>query len=390
MISISTLWCRDASSHNQLRYGTGSELRSGAERKPVVVLTLTRRCNLACKHCYNDSSAALRGGELTTPELEGILRQLADFGVPAVLFSGGEPLLHPDIFHLLELAQELGLKVSLSTNGTMLNLPAAQRLKQVGVTYAGISLDSTDERANDHFRGKPGAYQGAVIAFKNCREAGLPAGLRFTLTHFNQIALPGVFKFLEENQILRVCFYHLGYSGRGSNIQGADLSRLERRKALDFIIEATGRLHQNGILQEVLTVNNPSDGVYLYLKKLKNNPLEAEKIKEYLEWNGGGRYGAGVGLCCIDETGELHPDQFWNDCRLGSLREKSFRELWLDSPVPFLRELREREKHIQGRCRDCKFFALCGGGMRSRAAEALGDPWGEDPSCLLYDQEISD
>jgi len=389
MISISTLWCRDESRHNLLRYGSGTEMKSGAERKPVVVLTLTRNCNLLCKHCYNNSSAAIPRGELTTAEAEKLLRDLAAFGVPVVLFSGGEPLMRPDIYELLSLAQALGLRTALSTNGTLLDPDAARKLKELGVVYAGISLDSTDPLANDHFRGKAGAYDAARVGFQNCREAGLPAGLRFTLTQFNQISLPGVFDFIVRQEIPRVCFYHLAYSGRGSLIKEADLSRIERRKALDFIIDKTEELYKQGIKKEVLTVNNSSDGVYLYLKKLKTNPLEAAKIKEYLAWNGGALYGSGVGICCIDETGEVHPDQFWSDCKLGNIRETSFADLWQGHPVPFLGELREREKHIQGRCLNCSYFELCGGNMRSRAAGCQGDPWEQDPSCLLYDEEIT-
>lgn len=160
---------------------------------PVVVWNSTRACNLACRHCYASASAGRAEDELTTEEGRTFLESLARLRVPAVLMSGGEPLMREDIFELLEYGASLGLRMVLSTNGTLIDSAVAARLRAAGVSYAGISLDGLEE-VNDSFRGVKGAFEKALAAFRHCRAAGQKAGLRLSLTRSTARELPAIFR----------------------------------------------------------------------------------------------------------------------------------------------------------------------------------------------------
>jgi radical SAM protein with 4Fe4S-binding SPASM domain len=398
MIDISKLYCRGEASGDALRYGqrpTGPSRespdtrapRSAAERRPVTVWNCTRTCNLKCIHCYADSDSRTYEGELTTEEGRTLIADLADFGVPALLLSGGEPLMRKDVFELAAFARERGVRPTLSTNGTLITPEVAERIKSAGFTYVGISLDGIGE-VNDHFRGKAGAFEKAVEGFRNCRHLGQRVGLRLTLTHHNYEHLHGVFDLIEQEGIDRACFYHLAYAGRGRGIVGDDLSRSETRQALDVILERTRDLYARGLRKNILTVDNHVDGVYVYLRLLDEDPARADEVLKLLRWNGGGRYSSGVGIGAIDAQGEVHADQFWSHYSFGNVRHRPFSEIWMDTSDPLMAGLKDRLPLLKGRCGACRWQDACGGALRVRGDAYYGDPWAPDPACYLTDTEI--
>jgi radical SAM protein with 4Fe4S-binding SPASM domain len=395
MINISKLYCDQVTPGDWLRYGkAGAGERAGelvpktaAERRPIVVWNITRACNLNCVHCYNDSGTAAASNELTTVEALAVLDDLAKFGVPSVLFSGGEPLMRPDLMELIAYATQLGLRAVISTNGTLIGCQTAQEIREAGVTYVGISLDGIG-KVNDRFRGMEGAFDKAVRGIRNCRDAGVRIGLRLTLTRRNAQDIERLFEFFEAEGIERVCFYHLVPSGRGERIAAEDLTRTQTRRAVDTILRKAAEYKIAGRQTDILTVDNHVDGVYLYLKLLEQNPRRAENVWKLLTWNGGGMYSSGVGIGCIDFNGKVHPDQFWTHYELGDVRKRPFSEIWTDPNEPLLCELRNRRDYIKGRCRLCKFFDACGGSLRVRADLHFNDPWAPDPACFLTDDEI--
>jgi Fe-coproporphyrin III synthase len=312
---------------------------------------------------------------------------LAQFGVPAILFSGGEPLLREDFFELASYANQKGLRTVVSTNATLITDKIAKRLKEVGVVYVGASLDGIGE-VNDRFRGKKGAFARAVNGIKSSKQNGLPISLRLTLTKHNADEIDGIFDFVEAESIERVCFYHLAYAGRGRMISKEDLTPSQTRSVIDNILAKTKQLHDKGLKKDILTVAQHADGVYLYLKLLEQDPQRAAKVRELLEWNGGGRYSSGVGIADIDPDGNVHPDQFWQNYTLGNVKERKFSEIWTDSSDPLMAGLKDRLPLLKGRCGACRFQKMCGGSLRVRAAYAYDDPWAEDPACYLTDEEI--
>jgi len=395
MINISKLYCGQITPGDWLRYGRkGSGERRGeavpakaSERKPIVVWNITRNCNLKCVHCYNDSGAGKACDELSTVQAKAVIDDLAGFGVPSLLFSGGEPLLRPDLFELIEHTVGRGLRAVISTNGTLITSALAQRANQLGVSYVGISLDGIGP-TNDRFRGVPGAFERAVKGIRNCQDAGVRVGLRLTLTRRNVEDLDGLFDFFEREGVPRVCFYHLVPSGRGGAIAEDDLSHEECRQAIDRICAKSRQLKEMGRETDILTVDNHVDGVYLYLKLLAEDSWRAAEVWKLLTWNGGGMHSSGVGIGCIDYNGSVHPDQFWGHYDLGNVHERPFSDIWTNPDELLLKGLRDRRSHVKGRCRSCQFFDACGGSLRVRADLYLQDCWAPDPACYLTDQEI--
>jgi radical SAM protein with 4Fe4S-binding SPASM domain len=387
MINLTKLYCGLAQPADALRYGQGHGApKSAAQRKPIVVWNITRRCNLRCIHCYSDSDAREYPGELTWEQCRAVVDDLAQFEVPGVLFSGGEPLIHPRFFDLAGYARSRGLRLTLSTNGTLIDREAAQRLKELGLAYVGISLDGIGA-THDHFRGRQGAFEKTVAAFRHCKAAGQKVGLRLTLSAHNIADLDRILDFIEAEGIDRVCFYHLVYSGRGSNV--VDVTHEQTRAALDRIIERTVRWAAAGRPREVLTVDQPADGAYVYLRLRRKDPLRAKEALNLLLWNGGGAHGSGTGIGNIDTQGNVHPDQFWQTLTLGNVKQRPFSDIWRDQSNPTLTALRERTGHLEGRCAGCRFLSICGGGFRVRAVQVHGRLWAPDPACYLTPDEIA-
>ena len=388
MIGISKLYCGTVEASDALRYGRDAQAITvpGAERKPVVVWNVGRRCNLRCRHCYSHSRDEVYDGELSTAEGKHLLDGLAEFSAPVVLFSGGEPLLRADLFELIAHARTRGLRAVLSTNGTLITAEVAGRLRELGLAYVGVSLDGPAE-TNDRFRGVPGAFALALQGIAHCREAGLKVGLRFTMHRQNIDELPGIFALLRREAIPRVCFYHLVYAGRGSHLQAEDLSHVETRAALDTILEQTRALHDGGFPLEALTVDNHCDGPYLYLRLLREHPARAAQAMALLRRNGGNS--AGIGIGCVSWDGSVYPDQFWRSHPLGNVRERPFGDIWTDMAHPLLRVLKARKPSLTGRCAGCKWLDICNGNLRARAEAVTGDPWAPDPACYLTDEEIA-
>ena len=382
MIGLSRLLGAPLTDGDALRYG-----RPLLNRKPVVVWNCTRTCNLHCVHCYADSESRQYDGELTTEEAKMMILDLAQYGVPALLFSGGEPLIRPDILELASFARGVGIRVTLSTNGTLITPFKAAALKSIGFAYVGISLDGLGD-VNDRFRGRAGAFGAAVEGIRNCLKIKQKVGLRMTLTRHNAGDLENILNFVEAENILRVCFYHFVGSGRGRSMASAGLTLEETRHAMDTIIEHTQRWIREGRSIEVLTVDQHVDGIYLYLKLLQTDPARARAVLDLLESNGGGRGSSGVGIADIDFLGNVHPDQFWMDVTLGNVKERPFSEIWSDPADPLLASLRDRLPRLTGRCAACVFQKACGGSLRVRAVRAGKDAWASDPACYLTDNEI--
>ena len=391
MIGISKLYCGTVEASDPLRYGRQSKdlpshlLQFSSDKKPVVVWNVGRRCNLRCVHCYSHSRNEDYQGELTHDEGLRLIDDLAAFGAPVMLFSGGEPLMRPRIMELIAHARKLGMRAVLSTNGTLITPDVAAQLKEFGLSYVGVSLDGLEE-TNDKFRGMKGAFGLALEGIRNCRAAEIKVGLRFTMNRRNAQDIGGIFDLLEAENIPRVCFYHLVYSGRGSKLVEEDLSHEETRRAVDLIIDRTAAMHAKGIPIEVLTVDNHCDGPYTYLRMVNEGSEKADAVLELLGMNGGNSSGVGIG--CVSWDGEVYADQFWRDCSFGNVREKPFSEIWTDLSNDLMAKLKDRKPHLKGRCSKCKWLDVCNGNFRVRAEAVTGDLWQPDPACYLTDEEI--
>jgi 12,18-didecarboxysiroheme deacetylase len=362
-------------------------LQFSKDKKPVVVWNMTKRCNLKCIHCYARAEGEdYKGKELTTEEGKLLIDDLASFGVPVILFSGGEPLLRQDLPELIRYAVIKGLRAVISTNGTLITEEKAKEFAQYELSYIGISLDGTGF-VNDSFRGIKGAYDRAITGLRNAKKAGIKVGLRFTIHKGNFKEIPRIFDIIEEEDIPRVCFYHLVYAGRGSSLINEDISHEESRRVVDYIMDRTKTFFDRGKPLEVLTVDNHADGPYIYLRLLKEDRKRADEVYELLMMNEGNA--SGVGIACVDEEGNVHADQFWRHYSFGNIRKRPFSKIWTDTNDDLMAKLKEKKNYVKGRCARCRWLDICGGNFRVRAEAATGDVWADDPQCYLTDDEIN-
>ncbi|MDR1621930.1 MAG: radical SAM protein [Synergistaceae bacterium] len=357
----------------------GDEVRFPARAKegpnrltpPVVVWHMTDLCNLRCRHCY---AAGAKSPVMPYGEACSFLDKMAETNPPSILFSGGEPLARSDFFELLDYASTLPLRVSLSTNGTLIDASAARFLKKKGVGYVGVSMDGP-EAVHDAFRGVRGAFGKTLAGVRNLKKAGVRVGLRFTMVRPLLSHVPDVMKIAEEMEVDRICFYHFIASGRGRFETDLPPARAEVRAELFRIFDWVDR--GGKAPREVLTVGNFSDGILLLLQLAKRGDRRAESASNLLERSRGGR--SGQGIVSVRWDGALFADQFsWNLPSLGHWSDIG--KLPAEPPLA--------DHRFKGRCGECGWLSLCRGNMRARAASSRGDLLDEDPGCVLLDEEL--
>lgn len=382
MINCTRLLAGKTGFYDEIRYMKG---KPADTNRPIVVWNTTKSCNLSCVHCYFDAKAKKDKNELTTEQAKAMIDDLAAFGAPVLLFSGGEPFMREDLFELGKYALAKGLRTVISTNGTLITKEIAERIRDAGFSYVGISMDGM-ETVNDEFRKMRGAFRKTLEGIRNCHSCGVRAGLRFTINKYNFQDIPGIFDLVKEEGIKRVCFYHLVYSGRGSRMIKEDLTKQQSRDAMDLIFDRTIELGCESGDAEVLTVDNHTDGVYLYLRLKKEDKKKAQAALGLLRINGGNK--SGIGIADIDNLGFVHPNQFWRHYSFGNVKTRKFGEIWSDENDALMRNLRNRLPLLKGKCGRCHFQDICGGNFRVRAEAFYGDVWQEDPACYLSEVEV--
>lgn len=350
-------------------------------RRPVVFWNITSRCNLSCPQCYI-SAGAPSENELSTDEAKALMDDLASMRVPLLMFTGGEPLLRPDLWKLVGHAQELGIKSAVSTNGTMLTDAVAARMKQAGVEYVGVSLDGARQRTHDSIRGE-GSYAKAISGLEACVRVGLKSGIRITATKDNYGEIPELLDLTAELKVPRFCLYWLVPSGRGrSAYEEKQLDRGQVGAVFDLLYKKAKELSPD--VMEILTVDAPQDGAYLLDRLAADKDSELANALSLLECTGDS-CSAGDRVANIDPQGNVYPCQFTqhSDMRIGNVRDRMFSQMWNDNTNPVLSGFRNKKQTIHGRCQDCPSMGTCGGGCRARAYYEGGDIAASDPFCII-------
>lgn len=371
---------------HQLVHPSPIRVRRGSTGvKPVVIWNLTRRCNLRCRHCYTVSADVAFPGELSHDQAVATLDDLGRFGIPALILSGGEPLDRFDVFDLAARARPLVRMLALSTNGTKIHGEAADRVAEIGFDYVGISIDGIGA-TNDWFRGVDGAFDRAVRGVRACKARGIKVGLRFTLTKDNAAHLPDLLALCDDEAVDKFYLSHLVYAGRGDKNRAEDARHDHTRAAMDLLIERAWAGANGARALDIVTGNNDADAVYLMNWAADRfDEKRLRHLRDHLEAWGGNS--SGLGVANIDTQGNVHPDTYWSDYTIGSVKDRPFSELWTGDD-PILAQLRRRPRPLKGRCGACTFQAVCGGNTRIRALQLTGDPWAEDPACYLDNDEI--
>ena len=352
---------------------------------PVVIWNLIRRCNLTCKHCYTTSADIDFPGELSTPEIFSVMDDLKAFKVPVLILSGGEPLLHPDIFAISRRARDMGFYVALSSNGTLISQNNIEAIASIGYQYIGVSLDGMRE-AHDQFRQKQGSFDASLAGIRLCREQGIKAGVRFTLTQDNAHDFDALLQLMDDEDLDKFYLSHLNYGGRGNKNRKDDAEFQLTRQVMDRLFDKCLDWEERGLHREVVTGNNDADAVYFLHWVRRHFPDRAEHIQAKLQQWGGNA--SGVNVANIDNLGNVHPDTFWWHYGLGNVRQRPFSEIWQDVSDPLMAGLKASPRPLRGRCETCTHQAICNGNTRVRAQQLTGDFWAEDPGCYLLDEEI--
>ncbi len=353
---------------------------------PVVIWNLIRRCNLTCKHCYTTSADIDFPGELSTKEIYKVMDDLKNFKVPVLILSGGEPLLHPDIFDISYRAKQMGFYLALSSNGTLITRKNISQIAEINYQYVGVSLDGIG-KTHDKFRQKKGSFAESLAGIGLCRDNGIKAGIRYTLTQDNVVDFPAMLKLMDDESIDKFYLSHLNYGGRGNKNRKSDTEFAMTREVMDQLFAQCLQWEKKGVEREIVTGNNDADAVYFLHWVKRNYPDKAEHIKAKLQQWGGNS--SGVNVANIDNLGNVHPDTFWWDYSLGNVKTRDFSAIWQDTTDPLMAGLKQSPRPLEGRCKACTYQKICNGNTRVRAKQVFANPWAEDPGCYLKQDEIT-
>jgi len=349
----------------------------------LVVWDFTHKCNLACKHCYSNSGA-VQEDELSTEQALGVVDQLADAGVTALAFSGGEPLIRRDFFQIARYASDRGLYVSLASNGTLLTKENVQKIKEAKVNYIDVSIDGASAKTHDDFRGVPGTFNKALAGLKNCVEADLCVCIATTVGKNNMEELPAIIDLAEEIQAERFTYFNFIPTGRGKSHFDQDLSPQEREKVLGYLLNRMSTGCKTTILatapqlaRVALQCQGSSGTGEVTMSMAHMQTVKVTKKAVPLgEFIGG--CGAGRLYCSISPQGDVHPCVFL-PVKVGNLRTEKFNDIWLKAPL--FNAFRNRS-NLKGSCGRCDYKLICGGCRARSAAYHNGDMLNGDPGCL--------
>ncbi len=342
----------------------------------LIVWNFTNMCNLRCKHCYQRADHPLPD-ELTLEEKLKLVDDLDKAGVAAVALSGGEPTIHPHFYYVVHEMARRGIYAAVATNGWVFaDIEKLEKAVKLGLRYVEVSVDSANPKKHDWFRGVPGAWQRAVKALENAVKLGVSHAMAVTVTKANIDEVDDILDLAESIGVERVVFFNFVPVGRGKENMWLDLDPLEREEFLRHIykemnkrkIQIISTAPQYGRVALQLSGGKEVAPTHFYVG---NDPI----VKALAEFVGG--CGAGRIYAAIQPNGDVAPCVFL-PIKVGSVREKSFREIW--ETAPLFKKLRDREQ-LKGFCGKCPFKYICGG-CRARAYAYFGDPLAPDPGCI--------
>ena len=355
------------------KFTTGKSTISHAVKKDItqtgklrlVILNITSKCNLQCKHCYSYSNKDVRN-ELTYNEIEYVINQLSRLGIKMYILSGGEPFTRPDLFNIIQLLKSKKLKCFISTNGTLITNEHIKLLKEFEIDYIGISLDHVISTFHNYFR-NGNIFEKVLNTMKNLVQNKLNVGIRVTILNWNFQYVEYFLRFCKKYGIKRIAFYHLVPTGRGKYLLNYKLNFLNHFRFLDHLIKLVKEFPEI----EVLTVDSPSDGIYVLFKICNSEEEFWSKIPELKPYS----CTAGVSMLSIYPNGNIYPCQFMNMIEIGNVRNNRIEYVLETNKV--VKELNERNV-----CRNCPLRTYCGG-CRVKAFIKSGNLFEIDPDCLI-------
>ncbi len=341
----------------------GSNLR-------LVAWEVTRSCNLACIHCRAAAQDHPYENELTTRECCRFMDQVAEVARPIMILTGGEPLLRPDIFDIAAYGNDKGFRMTMAVNGTLLTRDLARRMIESGIQRISVSLDGSTAASHDAFRQVEGAFDGALRGLGHARDEGLEFQINTTITRHNLHEVPAIQELAVSLGAVAHHIFLLVPTGRGKDLAEQAITAAqyeetlhwfyERKDQVPLQLKATCAPHYYRILRQ----RAHAEG-----RKVDFNTFGLDAVTR-------GCLG-GTAFCFVSHVGQVQPCGYLElDC--GNIREKTFGEIWENSPV--FRNLRDYGK-FEGKCGKCEYVRVCGG-CRARAYESTGNYLAEEPLCL--------
>jgi len=335
------------------------------------VWEVTGACNLRCIHCHAISGKA-DPDELTTDEGKKLIDSIASVSeFRTLIYTGGEPLVRPDIFELFRHSQKAGLANIIATNGTLIDEEMAFKLKDHGVVCNAISIDAVNPDIHDMVRNKPGSFDLALRAIEATKKAGILLQINTTAMEYNIPNLSELIDFVDDCGAGIMLMYQLVAVGRGEKIEKATLKKAANQYLSELIALKQKTAH---------TIIEPVAGPQYWPHMLEKNGIRdglglklAEKV-----FHG---CAAGRGFVYVKANGDVWPCPFV-EINAGNVRDESFSEIYKNAPV--FRNLRRREELLKGVCGECNYKKICGG-CRGRALAYSGDYLEEDPRCYIHE-----
>jgi len=353
----------------------------------LVFWETTKACNLSCQHCRAVPQTTRSAADLTTEEGFDLMNQLGAASRPVLILSGGEPLYRSDIFELGRYGTDLGLRMALATNGTLIDRTVARAIAAAGFQRVAISLDGANPLTHDTFRGVPGAHEQAVSALRLLRECGVSIQINSSIAKHNVAELPNLLDLATTLHADALHIFMLVPVGCGLTIAESQmLSADEYERVLHWFYDQS---------KEVALDLKATCAPHYFRIRAQRIVEERRQGDRSTTFSGAARAGhplhamtrgclAGTGVCFVSHRGDIYPCGYL-PVSAGNIRQTPFADIWQDAEV--FHDLRNL-KTSGGKCGICRYEGICGG-CRARAYGATGDYMAGEPYCV-YDPQSSE
>src|SRR5271157_1833491 len=361
--------------------------------KPIFVCwETTKSCLLSCRHCRATAIRNSLPGELDHETGIRLIDQLLEFGepYPALLLTGGDPLMRADVFDLLRHATRQGIYTAVAASVTpLLTREKLELMRELGVEIVSVSLDGASAEIHDKIRDIAGTFRATLEAIEVAKSCGMRLQVNTTVMRSNLRDLADIFHLARQRGAVAWEVFFLIRTGRGSSLENPEPWECE--EVAHFLCDATRygipvRTSEGPHFRRVYLQRQKGDGApagTLYdhlsrrLRDLEGEPANPPSLR--LNATGDGK-----GILFIGHDGEVYPSGFL-PLSLGNVKEGNLRSIYTTHPA--LVEMRNPAK-LKGRCGVCDYKVICGG-SRSRAYAEFQDPCQEDPACPYVPAAVS-
>jgi heme b synthase len=346
------------------------EARTGIKAPRIIAWEITRSCNLSCAHCRASAEFGHYAGELSLDQIKAVVDDIVTISNPIFILTGGEPLMRPDIWEIVDYVHEKGGMPVIGTNATLITDEIAAQMAEHRIPRISVSVDFPTAEGHDEFRGEPGCFDATIEGIKIAKRHGVGVQINTTVTTLNAHLIDKIHDLAEGLGVDAFHIFMLVPTGRGEELLDKELPPEEYEKVLEWAYERqkTSPLHFK-----------PTDAPHYYRIIRQKAKAEGKKVtrEEYgLEAMTRGCLG-GITFCFVSHIGDIQPCGYF-DMQLGNVKDRPFSEIWTDSKV--FNELRDYSL-LKGKCGACEYRAVCGG-CRARALSVTGDYLAEEPYCV--------